>query len=105
MRKYHEHSYLVSLFFFCKTIPTLHNFPKIFFYLCTVVAGGSSSKEDKSKLARTANMIRKTLLSEIRTGLLSGMKLDASLVGHAVSEQFKELVSVTFSAMVANHNS
>ena len=69
-----------------------------------ILSDESCSKEEKSKIARTANIVRKTILGEIRTGILLGTKLDASLVGHALSDQFKELVDASFSTMLANHN-
>lgn len=68
-----------------------------------ILTGDSCSKNEKGQLARNTNAIRRTLLEEIRAGTISGVKLDAHLVGHAFSDQYKELVDTTFSIMLANY--
>lgn len=71
--------------------------------ICVILyLGGPLSKDDKAKIAKGANQVRKQLLDELRHGAMSGKILDSSVVGPAQGDHFRDLVETNFTKLLAS---
>ena len=65
--------------------------------------GGAISREDRAKLAKDTNNVRKKILEELRNGGMCGSQLDPSAIGHPLEDKFKELVDGYFTKLLTEH--